>query len=48
MSEQQNDFQARELAASQEIYQQIVNGGVPGGDVQAALMDARLNVSTEK
>ncbi|MFD8949436.1 hypothetical protein ACFV0B_11335 [Streptomyces xanthophaeus] len=41
-------FEARMHDASQTVYQQIVNGGVPGGDVEAALMDAHLNASSDK
>lgn len=39
------DFQDRHFMASEAVYAQIVQGQVP--DVQAALMDAHLQTSTD-
>jgi hypothetical protein len=41
-------FEDRMFLASEAVYQQIVNGSVPGGDVEAALMQAHADASSDQ
>jgi hypothetical protein len=41
------NFQDRMFLASEAVYAQIERGEVPGGDVEAALMQAHADASQE-